>query len=445
MKKAFVTILGLAACLVACNKAEKVAPAALDPNRPVQFTVSNIYTLDTKADAIANGKAVAIYAGSPINADNVSATVTMEAGATSGTLAPTVTNSLLWGVGQTTQATKFLAVYPYETTRPLVGETEETKYIEYSITDAESVEYADKFLAAAASQAPGTGETPAKVALAFKHPFAKLVYNISNTSDDFVASAAISGIRRTGHLMFATGEVTTTGEAVAADEAVALNANGVNSFMTVVMPESTAVNPVVTVTMVSGATYTFQLAAPTALAAGKVYTANIAISGSHSTTESNRTVLGTFTVTDWQNVDAGNLTAGGSTAAAKWWYLEGNIDTVDGTTDGNWSKHIPFKCVGPVTWQVDFYYAGTNDYSTNGFKIRYAADAADWSESYGMSTGNIWVINVDDVKAEGAEGDPYLVHDLTSDNGTNIAMSAHGKFRIKFYTDTHNFHIYKLD
>lgn len=445
MKKAFVTILGLAACLVACNKAEKVAPAALDPNRPVQFTVSNIYTLETKADAIANGKTVAIYAGAPIGADNISATVTMEENATSGTLAPTVTNSLLWGVGQTTETTKFLAVYPYETTRPLVGETEDAKYIEYSITDAASVEYADKFLAAATSQAPGTGATPAKVALAFKHPFAKLVYNINNTSDDFVSKLEISGIRRTGNLMFATGEVTTTGEANGTDALVELNANGENSFMTVVMPETAAVNPVVKVTMVSGATYTFQLAAATALAAGKVYTANIAISGSHGTTESNRTVLGTFTVTDWQNVDAGNLSAGGSTAAAKWWYLEGNIDTVDGTTDGNWSKHIPFKCVGPVTWQVDFYYAGTNDYSTNGFKIRYAADAADWSESYGMSTGNIWVINVDDVKAEGAEGDPYLVHDLTSDNGTNIAMSAHGKFRIKFYTDTHNFHIYKLD
>ena len=181
------------------------------------------------------------------------------------------------------------------------------------------------------------------------------------------------------------------------------------------------------------------------LEAGKVYTAAIAISGTHGTEESDRTVLGTFTVTDWVNVNAGDLTAGGSTAATKWWYLEGNIDTVDGTTDGNWSKHIPFKCVGPVTWQVDFYYAGTNDNSTNGFKIRYAADAADWSESYGMSTDNTWVIAVADVKAEGAEGDPYLVHDLTSDHGTNIAMDGHGKFRIKFYTDTHNFHIYKLD
>ena len=445
MKKAFVTILGLAACLVACNKAEKVAPAALDPNRPVQFTVSNIYSLETKADAIANGKAVAIYAGSPINADNVSATVTMEAGATSGTLAPTVTNSLLWGVGQTTQATKFLAVYPYETTRPLVGETEDAKYIEYSITDAESVEYADKFLAAAASQAPGTGETPAKVALAFKHPFAKLVYNISNTSDDFVASAAISGIRRTGHLMFATGEVTTTGEAVAADEAVALNANDENSFMTVVMPESTAVNPVVTVTMVSGATYTFQLAAATALEAGKVYTANIAISGSHGSEQSNRTVLGTFTVTDWQNVSVGDMTGTGSTAASSWWYLIGNIDVITGTADGNWEKYIPFKCISATTWQVDFYYNGPSNPDNGGFKLVNAATVPDWANAYGMSPTDFWTIDVTAVKAENA-GDDYRVHSLTKgDTGKNITMSAAGKFRIKLRPADNEFNIYKLD
>ena len=439
MKKAFVTILGLAACLVACNKAEKVAPAALDPNRPVQFTVSNIYSLETKADAIANGKAVAIYAGSPINADNVSATVTMESGATSGTLAPTVTNSLLWGVGQTTEATKFLAVYPYETTRPLVGETEDAKYIEYSITDAESVEYADKFLVASASQAPGTGETPAKVALAFKHPFAKLVYNINNTSDDFVSKLEISGVRRTGNLMFTTGEVTTTGEANGTDALVELNANGENSFMTVVMPETAAVNPVVKVTMVSGATYTFQLAAATALAAGKVYTANIAISGSHGTTESNRTVLGTFTVTDWQNVDAGNLTAGDSTPATKWWYIQGNIDEVSGTTDSQWQKTIPFKCTGQYSWEVSFYYAGTSS-EDDGFKIRHiGSDLNDWTDSWSKDV----VITSANVTAEGADN-AYLVEG-TSVGAKNIRIDAVGKYKIKFYPDTHNFHIYKLD
>lgn len=437
MKKTLLTVLALAGLLSACQKAKEMPVV---PARPVTFSVENLYSLETKADAIATGKHVAVYAGAPINKENVSFNVTMnENSTTAGTLTPTVTNSLLWGVGQTTQETKFLAVYPHETVRPLVGEAEAEKYIDYAIASAEDVAYAAEFLAAAASQAPGTGETPAKVALNFKHPFVKLVYNVTNTSDDAVASVKISGIRRTGHLMFATGAVTTTGEAVAANAAVTLNYLGEGSYMTVVMPESTAVNPVITVVMASGAEYAFALAEGVALEAGKVYTAGIQITGSHGTEQSDRTVLGTFTVTDWTNVNAGSLTATGSTPAAKWWYLEGNIDEVTGTTDGNWGKHIPFKCVSATVWTVDFYYAATETDADHGFKIRYAADVSDWSEAYGKDV----VIDADHVLAVGADGDHYLVSG-TSTSGTNIRISAVGKYRINFYTDTHDFHIYKI-
>lgn len=433
------------AVLAACQKKDSLAPYVGDVNRPVTFSVENIYTVTTKADAIATGKQVGIYAGSPISKDNVAFNVTMT-GETSGTLAPAVTNSLLWAVGQTTEATNFLAVYPYASERSLTGSTEAEKYFEYEISDADNVDYAEKFLTAVASQAPGTDETPAKVSLAFSHPFVKLVYNIDNQSDDYVASVKISGIRRTGQVMFSTGAVTTTGTAVAAADAIALNEVSANAqYMTVVMPESEAVNPVITVNMVSGAVYTYSLAAGVALAAGKVYTAAITVTGSHGTEQSDRTVLGTFTVTDWAAVDNGAMSGGVTSDAAKWWYLEGNIDEYGGTEDGNWAKHIPFKCISSTTWQVDFYYAGTDDATSNGFKIRYASDASDWSEAWGMSEGNVWVINTDDVQAEGAEGDPYLVHSLTTEGGSNIAMSSTGNFRIKFYTDTHNFNIYKLD
>ncbi len=436
MKK-LLTLFAAAAALVACNKAQTTEPAST--SREVRFTVSNLYTVSTKA-AIGNGSQVAVWAGAPINANNVSMTVSMEAAATSGTLAPTVANTLLWAVGQTTAATNFLAVYPYESTRPLVGDTEAEKYIEYSIenTDA-SVAYANDFLAAAASQAPGTGDTPATVALAFKHPFVKLIYNINNTSDDFVASATISGIRRNGRVMFADATVATTGDAVAADAPVNLTVNGENSFMTIAMPETAAVNPTVKVTMVSGAVYTFTLAAPMALEAGKQYTATIAIAGTHGTEVSDRALAGTFTVTDWANVDAGAMTGGVTSDAGKWWYLEGNIDEVTGTADGNWTKHLPFRCIAATTWVVDFYYAATETDADHGIKIRYAADAADWSEAYGKEV----VIDATYVKAEGA-GDDYLVEGLST-SGNNMRINAPGKYRIKFYTDTHNFHIYKLD
>ncbi|MBO4635079.1 MAG: fimbrillin family protein [Bacteroidales bacterium] len=448
MKRPVLFLIAVAAMLAGCSKSAEVQMSVVgDVNRPVQFTVSNIMTLDTKADAIGDGKYVAIYAGTPISTENVKMTVSMEAEASNGTLAPTVPNSLLWAVGQTTAATNFFAVYPWEETRPVVkpGDTEEEKaveanwYIDYSIDDtAASVDYADKFLSAAASQAPGTETTPATVALAFKHPFAKLVYNVTNTSDDFVKGLKVSGIRQTGKVMFTTGAVTTTGEAIAADDAVSLVANGENSWMTVVMPEASAVNPRVVVEMVSGAEYVFTLATPIALSAGKVYTATITITGTHGTDVSDRTVLGTFSVSDWEAVDSGALTGGVTTQAAKWWYIVGNIDEVSGTTDSNWSKNIPFKCTGEYSWEVSFYYAGTTD-ASNGFKIRYASDAVDWTDAWSKDL----VIDAAAVKAEGEE-DPYLVTG-NAQGVNNTRINTVGKYKIVFYPNTHDYHIYKIN
>jgi len=434
--KRFVILAAAAAlAFVSCSKNEDVQTYEPDLNRPVSFTVSNLAVEMTKADAISNNSHVAIFAGAPISRNNVKMTVTMEPNANSGLLTPTVANSLLWAVGQTTEATKFLAVYPFENERDLIGADEAEKYVDYNIASAADVEYANVFLAAAASQAPGTDETPASVALAFKHPFAKLVYTIDNQSDDFVSAVSISGIRRTGHLMFATGEVTTTGEPVAADAAVALNANGENSYMTIVMPETEAVNPVVTIDMVSGAKYTYHLTEGIALVAGKLYTANITITGSHGTEQSDRTVVGSFTITDWDTVNSGDLSGGVTTEAPKWWYLEGNIDEVSGTTDGNWDTHIPFRCVGATIWTVDFYYAGGTSVD-EGFKIRNAESFTDWSDSWGKDI----VIDANAIDPENG----LLVEGL-SQGGVNMRINAVGTYRIRFYTDTHNYHIYKIN
>lgn len=434
MKKVFLALAAIAA-LASCQKKDEVKPYVGDTSRPVTFSVENIYALETKADPIGNGTKVGIYAGSPINRENVQFNVTMTT-ASAGTLAPVVTNSLLWGVGQTTQETRFLAVYPYANGRTLTDVSEDLKSFTYEISDAENVDYADKFLTAVALQAPGTGETPAKVALAFSHPFAKLVYNIDNQSDDYVADVKISGIHRDGKVMFVNGAAIPTGAALEPEDAISLNVVTPNeSYMTVVMPEGTPVNPAITITMVSGAKYSYALASSTNLLAGKVYTASITLTGSHGTEESDRTLTGTFTVTDWENVNSGSMTGGISSEASKWWYLEGNIDEVGGTEDGNWNKHIPFKCVGSTIWQVDFYYAATETDVDHGFKIRYAADAADWSEAYGVDA----VIASAGIDAEG-----YLMQGLST-SGSNIRIDAVGNYRIRFYTDTHDFHIYKLD
>ena len=434
MKKILLAFAAVAA-LAACQKKDEMKPYVGDASRPVSFSVENIYSLDTKADAIASGKKVGIFAGSPINKENVQFNVSMTS-ATAGTLSPVVTNSLLWGVGQTSQQTRFLAVYPYAEGLTLTDVSEDLKSFTYEISDAENVDYADKFLTAAAQQAPGSGDTPAKVALAFKHPFAKLVYNIDNQTDDYVADVKISGIHRNGKIMFVTGTAYPTGALVEPEDAVSLNVVTPNaSYMTVVMPEGVSVNPAITVTMVSGAKYAFALASGTTLEAGKVYTAAVTLTGGHGTEESDRTVLGTFTVTDWENVNAGAMTGGVVSDAAKWWYLEGNIDEVTGTSDGEWQKHIPFKCIGSTIWEVDFYYATTETDIEHGLKIRYAADASDWDDSWGVDT----VIDAAEITAEGK-----LIQGL-SQGGSNIRINTPGKYRIHFYTDTHDFHIYKFD
>ena len=434
MKKILLAFAAVAA-LAACQKKDEMKPYVGDASRPVSFSVENIYSLDTKADAIASGKKVGIFAGSPINKENVQFNVSMTS-ATAGTLSPVVTNSLLWGVGQTSQQTRFLAVYPYAEGLTLTDVSEDLKSFTYEISDAENVDYADKFLTAAAQQAPGSGDTPEKVALAFKHPFAKLVYNIDNQTDDYVADVKISGIHRNGKIMFVTGTAYPTGALVEPEDAVSLNVVTPNaSYMTVVMPEGVSVNPAITVTMVSGAKYAFALASGTTLDAGKVYTAAVTLTGGHGTEESDRTVLGTFTVSDWENVNAGAMTGGVVSDAAKWWYLEGNIDEVTGTTDGEWQKHIPFKCIGSTIWEVDFYYATTETDVDHGLKIRYAADASDWEDSWGVDT----VIDAAEITPEG-----YLVQGL-SQGGSNIRINTPGKYRIHFYTDTHDFHIYKFD
>ena len=434
MKKILLAFAAVAA-LAACQKKDEMKPYVGDVSRPVSFSVENIYSLDTKADAIASGKKVGIFAGSPINKENVQFNVSMTS-ATAGTLSPVVTNSLLWGVGQTSQQTRFLAVYPYAEGLTLTDVSEDLKSFTYEISDAENVDYADKFLTAAAQQAPGSGDTPAKVALAFKHPFAKLVYNIDNQTDDYVADVKISGIHRNGKIMFVTGTAYPTGALVEPEDAVSLNVVTPNaSYMTVVMPEGVSVNPAITVTMVSGAKYAFALASGTTLEAGKVYTAAVTLTGGHGTEESDRTVLGTFTVTDWENVNAGAMTGGVVSDAAKWWYLEGNIDEVSGTEDGEWQKHIPFKCIGSTIWEVDFYYATTETDIEHGLKIRYAADASDWDDSWGVDT----VIDAAEITAEGK-----LIQGL-SQGGSNIRINTPGKYRIHFYTDTHDFHIYKFD
>ena len=430
MKKLILALAAIAA-LASCQKKDEMKPYVGDTERPVMFSVENLYSLETKAP-ISTGREVGIYAGAPISKNNVIFKATMT-GENAGTLAPLVTNSLLWGVGQTTQETNFMAIYPYIVNYPLEGGASESeKYTPY-VTAWDSYDSDDDFIVAAASQAPGSGETPAKVALNFRHPLVKLVYTIDNQTDDYVSFVEVSGIHRRGRIMFTTGIAVATGDPASEVETNEIVPN--SRYEIIVMPETSAVNPVVRVVMVSGTRYTFSLAAGRALEGGKIYTASISLTGSHGTEESDRTMLGTFTVTDWENVNAGAMNGGVSSEASKWWYLEGNIDEIGGTTDGNWNKHIPFRCVGQHTWEVDFYYAATETDVDHGFKIRRAADPSDWTEAYGKDT-------VIDAAGIGNEG--CLVQG-TSTEGSNIRINAQGEYRIRYYTDTHDFHIYKLD
>ena len=390
----------------------------------ISFKAENLYSFDTKA---MESGTVRIWAGSPIDA---SSTYTIDGASLTG-------GTLLWGVSQagTTTSSDFFSVYP-----SAAGETfaHGTTGFDYEITGADDAAYRTKtseaidLTVAAKKAAPGTAETPATVALSYTHPFAKIVYVITNSSDDSIEKATISGVYHHGIFDYSESAgvlstTTSTGEyTTVSDKAmVQSNASNVYTFSTVSVPH-TSVNPQIKIYMHSGAYYTFSLTAAQDLAAGMLYTASITIDHTQQTSSVSRTVTCSFTETDWpdsdHDTDVTFDTSGDTyTDATSWPCIKGRNIKVGTDLSGNFERSFPMTCVGANSYKI-VIQKQNND---NNFEFKvYVSGTDTW---YGRATSST-----------NATTDGDWKYYTLSSPGSDIVWSDHvdGKITLYYYKDS---------
>ncbi len=376
MKKIFIFLFAAAATLTACQKAE-VAPTVDNTNsRVVKFSANNLYSFDTKS--MDDNSFVGIWKMDDANYSNVKYTI----GTDGATRTLTATSSaILWGITQAGTATtsNFFSIYPYD------QHASYNNGIAYTVTNGtkeeqqSSIQYALDFTAAAKKAAPGTGETPASVLFNYVHPFAKLVYRITNNTDDTIKDVQISGIYWSGIVSYteSNNELSVTTTLPNSPSAVSntyMYAETATDYVTVTMPGT--ITPTIAINMCSGAVYTYSLASSLSAEAGNIYTAAITLSNTHSNITNNRSVLGTFTVSDWNaetNVSPSGQTV--TTSPSYWPCIKGeNFNFVAGeieTAANSWSTAFHMNCVGEGNNNVVKYKAVIKKTTASGTNIKF--------------------------------------------------------------------------
>ena len=411
MKKSVLAFFAFAAALVACNKAETIGTPS---SQKVKFAVENLNTYTVKSP-IGDNSTVGIYAGAPIGAYDIAGTV-------SGTA---ITGAAInWTSEQVANDTPsdFWAVYPR------LSLNDNTKLTGYEIKTEDNVTYAEDVLIAKASGKP----SDANVLLSFKHPFAKVVFKITNNiADDTVRGISVTGFSRKGDIDVAGGGAVSN----LADntEAIALvgkgTESGVSTFETIVLPQDAA--PVIVVTMYSGRTYTYTLTAAYNFQAGKVATAEVSVDASShgGVSPSSAAVNFAFAATEWVSVNVpavGSFGAAVSGGESGWWYVNGTIG------GKSWEEFLPLACSGENTWTKTISYTPdvTADDSSKGIKIVYInGGTTSW---YGSST----------VPTYG--NDPFLFQGL-SESAPNIVLGEAGTYQLSFYSDSKDMHVQKIN
>lgn len=400
MKKILLALCAVALALVACNKpAELNTP---DKNSPVQFTVSGINTFDVKAE-IANNTHVGVYAGAPINKVNQDATVSIV------DVNKTLTGvTMYWGVEEHTA--DFWAFYPYNSAQVLTENAQTFNIDNFEYYNDLMIAHAD----AVAWKQP--------VAFNFTHPFVKVVFTVSTTiTDDSIADVAVSNVAMSGDLNVKTGAVSNLGAVAAIPEAARTLTSeaGVFTYTAIIMPQTG--KPLVTVTMNSGAQYTYTLQDNFTFEAGKAYNASVTITGSAHTGGSTplSVVAMSFSTTDWAStaLSAAGTQAGETTE--KWWYVEGTLN------GKNWEDHVPMKCVGASIWEAEVHF--TPAFEKNGVKFRYAkpSEPSDWTVSYGKAV---------DVTYDGTTKLSESINLELGGMDNNVNLGAAGYYKLTFNT-----------
>lgn len=403
MKKVIFAAAIAALALVGCSRDAQVA----GERTPVRFTTNVAsYTVKATESALEDNDAVQIIAGAPINATSA-ATV-------NGTALEPET-PIYWNSGQTA-STNFVAIYPG------AGQTA-TTMDDYSLANGD---YAYHSSLLVASTTAAVNET---VALEFKHPFSKIVIDITNNlGADAVASVSVNGVILQANMDFAAGTVD-LGQNTAANVSATKISQTEEKWAAIIFPQTA--KPSIVVTTAQGSVYTFALSADYTFKAGEVATAALTLNGgaSHSGDEHGAAVGFSFTVKDWaaasENVAVGDAAVEVSTT---YWYIEG---TVNGAS---WGTAFPMVMKADKVWTVDFTYNGfdANDPATEvasaGFKLHQGPGwdgtqiGADPANQVFTVDGNInwgWKTANADIKLA-ANGTYTLTYDYTDGDKVTI-------------------------
>ena len=317
----------------------------------------------------------------------------------------------------------FWAIYPSIT----LGGDDKNLVQNYEIKSAEAVQYAGEVLCASTSGKP----SDANVKLSFQHPFAKVVFKVTNEiDDDTVKDISVKGFARKGDLDVKAIAVTNLSDNT--DPIVVVNkgtVEKVTTFETIVLPQEAA--PEILVTMNSGRTYTFTLPAAFNFKAGKVATAemtlNAASHGGVSPTSTPVTLA--FEAVDWTNDTAAMGSFGAPVGAGEtgWWYVNGTI------SGESWTEFMPMAASGVNTWTVTIAYTPdvAGDEDSKGIKIIYInGENKDW---YSSTT----------VPTYGTE--PFLFTGLSTECCPNIKLGEAGTYKLSFYSDSKDMHVEKAE
>lgn len=367
MKKIFTYTLGLLA-LAACNKeaAEIEVPAS-----QIRFSLSGEFSFTKATEAtFEDNDEIQIIAGAPVNAAT-KATV-------DGT-ALNLTSALYWGQGQTT-STDFVAIYPY------TSSTETTVNYDLLYGGTHDYDYHKLYMIAKASSAP----TEDAIALPFKHPFSKVLVDITNNlGSDAVASVVFEGVKMQGALDLVAGTVDITGAEAVNAPAAAIDAT---HYGLIVMPQTAQPRLVVTTTL--GSTYTYTLPAAFNFEAGKVATAAITLEGQGGSGDAHGGAISFgFSVTDWSAAAENPGFNEPAISMGNYWYAVGCLYDDDDEIEP-WTVDFPMNYGGLVdskeVWTLTINYdeSMTDQEVSKGFKFRrYASTTADenkWDTQYGM-------------------------------------------------------------
>lgn len=348
MKKILVLTFGVLALMCSCSRQEM--PGNNEP-REVSFSISQnayVFTKATEA-ALEDNDVIQIIAGNPINA-------TSAATVSGSTL--TLASKIFWNAGQTVP-TNFVAIYP--------GAGQASTTIDnYDLVGGGSQDYGyhSKYLVASKTANPETA-----VVLDFKHPFSKVIVNITNElGADAVASVTLNGVVLQGAMDLAAGTINIEG--IEAGNVTATKIAD-NSYAAIIMPQSA--KPTLVVRTELGSTYTFVLANNFNFEAGKVATAAITLVGGGSGEGGRTEAAFSFSVTDWAAAAENPGFSAGEVTLGDYWQIFGCVYSDEDTendvpTVEAWEKKYNMTYLGEGRWTITINYdpAMTDDASGKG-------------------------------------------------------------------------------